>query len=166
MAGYAIKTDRAQLYIKEGTTLPADFTAATTATTGLFIAANKIAHVVSMGDIASTVEDVDTTCLDSLAKENDTGFTDYGTTSYDINLTDSDTIMQMEDWANAGTSLIIGVVNMKDASVPISETNCIILDAGLAKITGVTKGGASVGGVMKFTVTIKWSGATKSYITP
>ena len=53
-------------------------------------AADKLGNLVSIGEVGGEAESIDTTTLESMAKESEVGFTDNGTVELVQNLTNNE----------------------------------------------------------------------------
>ena len=93
MAGIATLKDNVRLYIGESAVLTKT---------------NKIGNISSIGDIGGEAEEIDTTTIDSMAKEFENGFEDNGSLEVTQNITD-DEYTTMDAWKKAGTMLYWGL---------------------------------------------------------
>ena len=122
--------------------------------------ADKIGHVVSIGDIGGEAEQVDVTALDSLAREYELGFTDNGTLEITQNLTDGE-YEDMTAYQASGETFKWGlsVANRAGTQVIGLQGSGIMQNV---KLTGI-----DVSGVIQVVSTIKISGAiTQDFVLP
>lgn len=136
MAGIVAKNDRTKVFIAEAG--EAEFTLA-----------DKVGKLTNIGDITSTDEDVEVTGLESDTKEYETGIPDNGTLELTQNLTSSEYDDMMEYKENE-TDLKIGIAITNKAGELVVGRSCAH-----AKVTGVTLGGMSVGGVITVVTTFR-----------
>ena len=129
MAGIATLKDNVRLYIGESAVLTK---------------ANKIGNISSIGDIGGEAEEIDTTTIDSMAKEFENGFEDNGSLEITQNITD-DEYTTMDAWKKAGTQIL----GLKGQGVVKS-----------VKLTGI-----SVGGLLQAVASIRLSGAIATDFT-
>lgn len=122
---------------------------------------NKLGNLVQIGDIGGETETVETTTLESLAKEYETGFTDNGTIDLVQNLTDSE-YAYMSQLANDGSVFNFGVSvwSRKDKAQKLGlKQNGII--------TSVKSTGFETGSLIQVNTTIQVSGAlTDDFVDP
>lgn len=140
MAGIATMKDNVKLYLSE---------------TKESLKDNKVGRIVSIGDIGGEAEEIDTTCIDSLAKESINGFEDYGTVDITQNLT-SDEYSTMDGYKKSNKELFFG---LSVRSVPVVMTESPILGlSGKAIVKSVKLTGISVGGLVQVNTSIKLTG--------
>lgn len=137
MAGIATLKDNVKLFIWEGT--------------GTVAWANKIGNIVSIGDIGGEAEEIDTTSIDSLAKEFVTGFEDNGTLELTQNITD-DEFTVMDGYKKAGTMLKWGI------SVTGRTGTAVLGISGEGVVKSCKLTGISVGGLLQAVTSIRLSG--------
>lgn len=122
--------------------------------------ADKIGHVVSIGDIGGEAEQVDVTALDSLAREYELGFTDNGTLEITQNLTD-DEYADMTAYQTSGEKFNWGLSVANRAGTQVLG----LQGAGIMQNVKLT--GIDVSGVIQVVSTIKISGAiTQDFTIP
>lgn len=87
MAGIVVQKDNTRMFIwRKG---------------GTVAAGDKMGNITDIGDVGGETEDIDTTTIDSLAKESESGFADNGTIDVTQNVTQleyitMDTLRKME----------------------------------------------------------------------
>lgn len=141
MAGIAIIKDSFRGYIWEKT--------------GTVAIKDKLTHVVSVGEITQDVEEIDTTTIDSDAKESTGGFDDYGSVDIELNIV-NDEFTKMKALADSKQ-------HMQWAFVADDATGTEVFQLhGEGWVKTCKFSGASVGGLLKVTATVKISGAPKS----
>lgn len=143
MAGIATLKDNVRLYIGES--------AALTKT-------DKIGNISSIGDIGGEAEEIDTTTIDSMAKEFENGFEDNGSLEITQNITD-DEYTKMDAWKKAGTMLYWGLSTHNKAGTQIFG----LKGQGVVKSAKLT--GISVGGLLQCVASIRLSGAIATDFT-
>lgn len=124
-------------------------------------AQNKLGNLVQIGDIGGETETVETTTLESLAKEYETGFTDNGTIDLVQNLT-SDEYTFMEQMLNDGVVFNFGVSvwsrRDKQQRLGLKSTGVV---------TSLKATGFEVGSLVQVNTTIQVSGAlTNDFVDP
>lgn len=134
MAGIAVIKDSVKLYISE-----AELTAA-----------DKIGNLVSIGDIASTLEEIDTTTIDSLAREFVTGFEDNGSIAIVQNITE-------DEYAKV-TALKGAELNWAISAFDLKKKQVIGLK-GKGTVNNLALVGISVGGLLQVSYGLRVSGA-------
>lgn len=140
MAGIATLKDNVKFFLTEATE---DVTIAL---------ADKIGNIVSIGDIGGETEEIDTTTIDSLAKEYVTGFEDNGTIELTQNLTDTE-YAKMNTYKTSGVELKWGL------SVDDRSGDQILGLTGNGFIKSVKLTGISVGGLLQVVASLRLSGA-------
>lgn len=136
MAGIATLKDNVRLYIGETESL---------------VAENKIGNISSIGDIGGEAEEIDTTTIDSMAKEFENGFEDNGSLEVTQNITD-DEYTKMNDWKKSGVTLNWGLSTHNKAGEQILG----LKGQGVVKSVKLT--GISVGGLLQCVASIRLSG--------
>lgn len=136
MAGIATLKDNVRLYIGESAVLTK---------------ANKIGNISSIGDIGGEAEEIDTTTIDSMAKEFENGFEDNGSLEITQNITDNE-YTKMNDWKKAGTPVYWGLSTHNKAGTQILG----LKGQGIVKSVKLT--GISVGGLLQAVTSIRLSG--------
>lgn len=124
-------------------------------------AQNKLGNLVQIGDIGGETETVETTTLESLAKEYETGFTDNGTIDLVQNLT-SDEYTFMEQMLNDGVVFNFGVSvwSRRDKQQKLG-----LKSSGI--VTSLKATGFEVGSLVQVNTTIQVSGAlTNDFVDP
>lgn len=114
---------------------------------------NKLGNLVSIGEIGGEAESIDTTTLESMAKESEVGFTDNGTIPLVQNLTANE-YNKMRSLMDDGTVFNFGM------SVWDRKTKSQVV--GLQQkgiVTSLKLSEASVGSLMQVNTTITISGA-------
>lgn len=122
-------------------------------TDGAVKAEDKLGNLVSIGEVGGEAESIDTTTLESLAKENEVGFTDNGTVELVQNLTNNEYNM-MKGLLDNGTVFDWGV------SVWSRKTRTQAM--GLQQkgmVTSLKLSGFEVGGLVQVNTTVQISGA-------
>ena len=140
MAGIVTLKNNVRLYVSETETLKAE---------------DKLSHVNQLGDIGGEAEEIDTTCIDSEAREFETGFEDNGSLEVTLNIVD-DEYAKMDTWKKSGKMLYWGLSTFNKAGEQIIG----IQGRGFvksAKLTGVT-----VGGLIQVVASIRLSGEIKT----
>ena len=143
MAGIATLKDNVRLYIGE--------------TSDLKIA-DKLGNISSIGDIGGEAEEIDTTTIDSMAKEFENGFEDNGSLEITQNITD-DEYTKMDAWKKAGTMLYWGLSTHNKSGTQILG----LKGQGVVKSVKLT--GISVGGLLQAVASIRLSGAIATDFT-
>ena len=136
MAGIATLKDNVRLYIGE---------------TAVLTKANKIGNISSIGDIGGEAEEIDTTTIDSMAKEFENGFEDNGSLEITQNITD-DEYTKMAAWKKVGTMLYWGLSTHNKSGTQILG----LKGQGIVKSVKLT--GISVGGSLQAVTSIRLSG--------
>lgn len=136
MAGIATLKDNVRLYIGETESL---------------VAENKIGNISSIGDIGGEAEEIDTTTIDSMAKEFENGFEDNGSLEVTQNITD-DEYTKMNDWKKSGVMLNWGLSTFNKKGKQILG----LKGQGIVKSVKLT--GISVGGLLQAVTSIRLSG--------
>lgn len=116
-------------------------------------AENKLGNLVSIGEVGGEAESIDTTTLESMAKESEVGFTDNGTVELVQNLT-NDEYNKMKNLLDDGTVFNWGV------SVWSRKTKTQAM--GLQQkgmVTSLKLSGFEVGGLVQVNTTVQISGA-------
>lgn len=116
-------------------------------------AADKLGNLVSIGEVGGEAESIDTTTLESMAKESEVGFTDNGTIPLVQNLTANE-YNKMRSLMDDGTVFNFGM------SVWDRKTKSQVI--GLQQkgiVTSLKLSEASVGSLMQVKTTITISGA-------
>ena len=143
MAGIATLKDNVRLYIGE---------------TAVLTKANKIGNINQIGDIGGEAEEIDTTTIDSMAKEFENGFEDNGSLEVTQNITD-DEYTTMDAWKKAGTMLYWGLSTHNKSGTQILG----LKGQGVVKSVKLT--GISVGGLLQAVTSIRLSGAIATDFT-
>lgn len=136
MAGIATLKDNVRLYIGETADLTAE---------------NKIGNISSIGDIGGEAEEIDTTTIDSMAKEFENGFEDNGSLEVTQNITD-DEYTKMDAWKKSGVMLHWGLSTLNKKGTQILG----LKGQGIVKSVKLT--GISVGGLLQAVASIRLSG--------
>lgn len=124
-------------------------------------AQNKLGNLVQIGDIGGETETVETTTLESMAKEYETGFTDNGTIDLVQNLT-SDEYTFMEQLLNDGAVFNFGVSvwSRRDKQQKLG-----LKSSGV--VTSLKATGFETGSLVQVNTTIQVSGAlTNDFVDP
>lgn len=143
MAGIAILKDNVQLFLGTEATLTY---------------ANKIGNIASIGDIGGEAEEIDTTTIDSMAKEFENGFEDNGSMELVQNITD-DEYTVMDGYKASGATVYWGLVTKNKAGEQVLGLK------GQGVVRSVKLTGISVGGLLQANVSIRLSGAITSDFT-
>ena len=141
MAGIAVMKDNVKLYLAEEQTA---------------LKTNKVGRITQIGDIGGEAEEIDTTCIDSLAKENVNGFDDNGTLEITQNLT-SDEYKTMYDYKEANKELFFGL-SVRPLPVDMKVAPVLGLQ-GKANVKSIKLTGISVGGLVQVNTSLKITGA-------
>ena len=136
MAGIATLKDNVRLYIGEAAVLTK---------------ANKIGNISQIGDIGGEAEEIDTTTIDSMAKEFENGFEDNGSLEITQNITDNE-YTKMAAWKKSGTMLYWGLSTHNKTGTQILG----LKGQGVVKSVKLT--GISVGGLLQAVTSIRLSG--------
>ena len=136
MAGIATLKDNVRLYIGE---------------TAVLTKSNKIGNISSIGDIGGEAEEIDTTTIDSMAKEFENGFEDNGSLEITQNITDNE-YTKMDAWKKSGTMLYWGLTTHNKTGTQILG----LKGQGIVKSVKLT--GISVGGLLQAVTSIRLSG--------
>lgn len=143
MAGIATLKDNVRLYIGE---------------LAVLTKTDKIGNISSIGDIGGEAEEIDTTTIDSMAKEFENGFEDNGSLEITQNITD-DEYTKMDAWKKAGTMLYWGLSTHNKSGTQILG----LKGQGVVKSVKLT--GISVGGLLQCVASIRLSGAIATDFT-
>ena len=136
MAGIAVLKDNTRFYLGKQETITAE---------------DKVAHIASIGDIGGEAEEIDTTTIDSMAKEFENGFEDNGSLEVTQNITDNE-YTKMDAWKKAGTMLYWGLSTHNKTGTQILG----LKGQGVVKSVKLT--GISVGGLLQAVTSIRLSG--------
>ena len=143
MAGIVTLKNNVRLYIGE---------------TAVLTTANKIGNISSIGDIGGEAEEIDTTTIDSMAKEFENGFEDNGSLEITQNITDNE-YTKMDAWKKSGTMLYWGLTTHNKTGTQILG----LKGQGIVKSVKLT--GISVGGLLQAVTSIRLSGAIATDFT-
>ena len=143
MAGIATLKDNVRLYIGE--------------TSDLKIA-DKLGNISSIGDIGGEAEEIDTTTIDSTAKEFELGFEDNGSIEVTQNITDNE-YTKMNTWKNSNKTVYWGLSTHNKAGAQILG----LKGQGIVKSVKLT--GISVGGLLQAVTSIRVTGAISAEFT-
>lgn len=136
MAGIAVLKDNVKFYIGEAESLTAD---------------DKLGNVVSISDIGGEAEEIDTTTIDSMAKESVGGFEDNGQIDIVQNITEEE-FTKMDSWKKAGTELHWGLIaNKRNGDKLLGLKGKGFVKS--AKLTGI-----SVGGLLQVNASVRLTG--------
>ena len=128
--------------------------------TSALVLADKLAHMVTVGEIGATADEIDTTALDSAAKEFEPGFDDFGTITLELNLVE-DEYTDFSGWRKAKTMLNFGFVADNKSGTAVLSVK------GQGWIKKATITGVSVGGVLKVSVDLRVNGEiTEDFVEP
>lgn len=118
--------------------------------------ANKVGNITDVGEIGGEAEEIDTTTIESLAKESENGFEDNGTVELTQNL-DKFEYSTMAAYKQNGTDLMFGIsaYNKNNEQVVHLTGSCIVKSV---KLTGI-----SVGGLLQVKSTLRINGAIGDY---
>ena len=146
MAGIAVLKDNTRFYLGKQETITAE---------------DKVAHIASIGDIGGEAEEIDTTCIDSEAKEFENGFEDNGSLELTVNITDNEYTV-MDGYKKSGAMMHWGLSALtKDKSKQVLGLK------GTGIVRSVKLTGISVGGLLQAVVSIRISGAiTTNFVDP
>lgn len=137
MAGIATLKDNVRLFVG----------------TSELTAESKVGNISAIGDIGGEAEEIDTTTIDSLAKEYELGFEDNGSLEVTQNIT-NDEYTTMNGYKTSGAE-----VNWGLAVLNKNKTNQILGLSGKGIVKSVKLTGISVGGLLQAVTSIKISGA-------
>ena len=143
MAGIVTLKNNVRLYVGE---------------TAVLTTANKIGNIVSIGDIGGEAEEIDTTTIDSMAKEFENGFEDNGSLEVTQNLT-NDEYIKMDAWKKSCVTVHWGLSTHNKAGTQILG----LKGQGIVKSVKLT--GISVGGLLQAVTSIRLSGAIDTDFT-
>ena len=141
---FIAKDDRIQLFL---------------ATTSTISKADKIGKVTSIGDVASTKEEVDVTTLEDASRVFESGFNDNGSLEITQNLTTSE-YTDMATLQENETEVKLGLALLDKEGEIILGLRCA-----KAKVLTVTLGGMSVGGIVTVVTSIKLNDSLKRDFT-
>lgn len=146
MAGIAVLKDNTRLFIK-------------TTDEATFLASHKMGNITEIGDLASEAEEIDTTTIDSLAKEFTAGFDDNGSLEITQNITENEyTTMKTYKDNNEELDFAISA---------FSKGRQVIGVQGHGIIMSLTLTGISVGGLLQVSTSIRISGSvTMGFVDP
>lgn len=139
MAGIAVLKDNTRFFLGKQETLTAE---------------DKVANVASIGDIGGEAEEIETTTIDSDAKEFENGFEDYGTFDLTINIT-NDEYAVMDGYKKSGEKMYWGLSVLNK-----SKTAQVLGVKGQGTVKSVKLTGISVGGLLQAVTSIRVSGET------
>lgn len=123
-------------------------------------ASNKVSNITQLGDIGGETEDIDTTTIESLAREYENGFTDNGTIDITQNMTFNE-YQTMAARMDSSQDLRwgISVFNKKGVQV-VGMTGKGVIKS--ARLTGV-----AVSGLLQATSSLRVNGAiTNDFVDP
>lgn len=143
MAGIATLKDNVRLYIGEASELKL---------------ADKLGNISSIGDIGGEAEEIDTTTIDSTAKEFELGFEDNGSLEVTQNITDTE-YTKMNTWKNSNKTVYWGLSTNNKAGKQILG----LKGQGIVKSVKLT--GISVGGLLQAVTSIRVTGAISAEFT-
>lgn len=143
MAGIATLKDNVRLYIGEASELKM---------------ADKLGNISSIGDIGGEAEEIDTTTIDSTAKEFELGFEDNGSLEVTQNITDNE-YTKMNTWKNSNKTVYWGLSTHNKAGEQILG----LKGQGIVKSVKLT--GISVGGLLQAVTSIRVTGAINAEFT-
>lgn len=123
-------------------------------------AENRLGNITQLGDVGGEAEEIDTTAIDSMAREFELGFTDNGSVDVTQNVTESEyqTMVAIKD---AGTTMNFGIsaFNKSGTQVIGIQGQCVVRSATLT--------GISVGGLLQVNSSLRVSGAiTQDFVDP
>ena len=143
MAGIATLKDNVRLYIGEASDLKI---------------ADKLGNISSIGDIGGEAEEIDTTTIDSTAKEFELGFEDNGSLEVTQNITDNE-YTKMNTWKNSNKTVYWGL------STHNKNGDQILGLKGQGIVKSVKLTGISVGGLLQAVTSIRVTGAISAEFT-
>ena len=143
MAGIATLKDNVRLYIGEASDLKI---------------ADKLGNISSIGDIGGEAEEIDTTTIDSTAKEFELGFEDNGSLEVTQNITDNE-YTKMNTWKNSNKTVYWGLSTHNKTGTQILG----LKGQGIVKSVKLT--GISVGGLLQAVTSIRVTGAISAEFT-
>ena len=143
MAGIATLKDNVRLYIGEASDLKI---------------ADKLGNISSIGDIGGEAEEIDTTTIDSTAKEFELGFEDNGSLEVTQNITDNE-YTKMNTWKNSNKTVYWGL----STHTKTGEQILGLKGQGIVKSVKLT--GISVGGLLQAVTSIRVTGAISAEFT-
>lgn len=123
-------------------------------------AADKMANITQIGDVGGDAEEIDTTAIDSMAKEFELGFVDNGTLSLTENVTDNE-YAKMAQLMTSAQDVNWGISSFNKSGVQIIG----IKGKGIVKSAKLT--GISVSGLLQVTSDIRVNGEiTQDFVDP
>lgn len=138
MAGVVVQKDNTRLFLgPRGQSLTA---------------ANKMGNIASIGDIGGEIEEIDTTTIDSMAREYEVGFEDNGTVEITQNLT-ADEYSAMKTYKDNNEDLVWAISSFN------KKGQQLIGLTGNGVISALTLTGIGVGELIQVNTTIRVSGA-------
>lgn len=138
MAGIAVQKDNTRLFVgPRGESLTE---------------VNKMGNVASVGDVGGEIEEIDTTTIDSMAKEYEVGFEDNGTVEITQNLT-SNEYSAMKNYKDNNEDLVWAISSFD------KKGEQVIGLTGNGVISGLTLTGIGFGELLQVVTTIRVSGA-------
>lgn len=143
MAGIATLKDNVRLYIGEESELKI---------------ADKLGNISSIGDIGGEAEEIETTTIDSTAKEFELGFEDNGSLEVTQNITDNE-YTKMNTWKNSNKIVYWGLSTHNKTGTQILG----LKGQGIVKSVKLT--GISVGGLLQAVTSIRVTGAINADFT-
>ena len=137
MAGMATLKDNVRCYIGATSALKAE---------------NKLGNISQIGDIGGEAEDIETTTIDSMAKEYENGFEDNGTLEITQNLTDEEYTV-MDGYKKSGAEIYWGI-----SVLDKSKTTQVLGLKGKGIVKSAKLTGISVGGLLQVVASIRVNG--------
>lgn len=142
MAGIAVLKDSCRMYLGEDKTVDVDRP---------LVLKDKVTSITTIGEVGAEAEDIDTTALDSMAKESEPGFDDWGSVSVEQNIT-KDEYSKMNAWRKGKNTLKFGIIAENKEKKPVLSLS------GKCFIKSCKWGGATVGGLLTCTSDIRFTG--------
>ena len=136
MAGIVTQKDNVRLFIWE---------------TGPVAASHKLGNIVQVGDVGGETEDIDTTTIESTARESENGFEDNGAVDITQNVS-TEEYTAMDAYKKAGTDLNWGI----SAFNKLGEQVIGLKGKGIIKSAKLT--GISVGGLLQVNSSLRING--------
>ena len=137
MAGTATLKDNVRLYMAEEN----------------ITAESKVGNIASIGDIGGEAEEIDTTTIDSMAREFVNGYEDNGTIEVTQNITDNEYTV-MNGYKESGAEINWGIAFLNNG-----KTKQILGLSGKGIVRSVRVTGISVGGLLQAVTSLRVSGA-------
>lgn len=113
---------------------------------------SKVGNIASIGDIGGEAEEIDTTTIDSMAREFVNGYEDNGTIEITQNIT-NDEYTVMNGYKESGTEINWGIAFLNNA-----KNKQLLGLSGKGIVRSVRVTGISVGGLLQAVTSLRVSG--------